>query len=242
MTESAETNKDQNPLTKPKFIISAVVVAILVALAIILPLLPKGEGAASPAPTMAATSTATATVESGSAASICGLPTGPQSKLATAPTDTKWELVGKVAAPTSPREFGPGKVAANGLRSCFSHSPTGALYAAVNLTAMSGSGKAGLVYKYLSVPGPQRDKMLNQSPDASDGSVTAQLAGFMVRSYDSDQAVVDLAFKADNGTYVSIPVPLQWSGGDWKFIIPATGDTGSQQISDLSGYIEWGAF
>ncbi|MCQ9165498.1 hypothetical protein [Arthrobacter sp. STN4] len=242
MTESAEANKDQNPLTKPKFIISAVVVAILVALAIILPLLPKGEGAASPAPTMAATSTATATVESGSAASICGLPTGPQSKLATAPTDTKWELVGKVAAPTSPREFGPGKVAANGLRSCFSHSPTGALYAAVNLTALSGSGKAGLVYKYLSVPGPQRDKMLNESPAASDGSVTAQLAGFMVRSYDSDQTVVDLAFKADNGTYVSIPVPLQWSGGDWKFIIPATGDTGSQQISDLSGYIEWGAF
>ena len=40
MTEPT-VNEDQNPLTKPKFIISAVVVAIIVALGIILALLPK---------------------------------------------------------------------------------------------------------------------------------------------------------------------------------------------------------
>ena len=43
MTEPT-VNEDQNPLTKPKFIISAVVVAIIVALGIILALLPKGGG------------------------------------------------------------------------------------------------------------------------------------------------------------------------------------------------------
>lgn len=238
MTESAEANKDQNPLTKPKFIISAVVVAILVALAIILPLLPKGEGAASPAPTMAATSTATAPVESGSAASVCGLPDGNQSKPATTPADTKWELVGKIAAPTSPARYGPGKTASNGLRSCFAHSPTGALYAAANVTTLSAIGKTRLVLENLAVPSPERDAILSQSEPAP-STDTAQLAGFAIRSYSSDQAVIDLAFRGDNGTFVSIPVPLQWYGGDWKIIVPATGSTGAGQIPDLSGYIPW---
>jgi hypothetical protein len=173
------------------------------------------------------------------AASVCGLPSGDQAKPATAPTDTKWELVGKIAAPTSPTQFGPGKTEANGLRSCFAHSPTGALYAAVNMTALSAAGKADLVYEQLALPSPERDAVLRSSPTAAPNSVTAQLAGFTFRSYDADRAVIDLAFKGANGTFVSIPVPLQWYGGDWKFVVPATGDTGARQITDLGGYIEW---
>jgi hypothetical protein len=81
--------------------------------------------------------------------------------------------------------------------------------------------------------------VLKSSPTAAPSSVTAQLAGFTFRSYDADRAVIDLAFKGANGTFISIPVPLQWYGGDWKFVVPATGDTGARQITDLGGYIEW---
>ncbi|MFC8523743.1 hypothetical protein [Pseudarthrobacter sp. NPDC057230] len=237
MTEPT-VNEDQNPLTKPKFIISAVVVAIIVALGVILALVPRGGGTASPEPSTS-TSSSSSQPTATAAASVCGLPSGDQAKPATTPADTKWELVGKIAAPTSPTQFGPGKTEANGLRSCFAHSPTGALYAAANMTALSASGKADLVYQQLAVPGPERDAVLKPSPTAAPNSVTAQLAGFTFRSYEADRAVIDLAFKGANGTFVSIPVPLQWYEGDWKFVVPATGDTGARQLSDLSGYVEW---
>jgi hypothetical protein len=238
MTEPT-VNEDQNPLTKPKFIISAVVVAIIVALGIILALVPRGGGTASPEPSTTSTSTSSGEPTATSAASVCGLPSGDQAKPATTPADTKWELVGKIAAPTSPTQFGPGRTEANGLRSCFAHSPTGALYAAANMTALSSAGKADLVYQQLAVPSPERDAVLKSSPTAAPNSVTAQLAGFTFRSYEADRAVIDLAFKGANGTFVSIPVPLQWYEGDWKFVVPATGDTGARQLSDLSGYVEW---
>jgi hypothetical protein len=238
MTEPT-VNEDQSPLTKPKFIISAVVVAIIVALGIILALLPNGGGTPTAEPSNAGSTTASTKPSEAAAASVCGLPSGDQNKPATTPTDTKWELVGKIAAPTSPAQFGPGKTEANGLRSCFAHSPTGALYAAANMTALSAAGKADLVYKQLALPSPERDAVLKSSPTAAPSSVTAQLAGFTFRSYDADRAVIDLAFKGANGTFISIPVPLQWYGGDWKFVVPATGDTGARQITDLGGYIQW---
>jgi hypothetical protein len=238
MTEPAETNEDQNPLTKPKFIISAVVVAIIVALGIILAILPKGGGVAAPTASSSNSPSSSTPSSPGPAASVCGLPDGDQSKPATAPADTKWELIGKVAAPTSPERYGPGTTAANGLRSCFAHSPTGALYAAANVTTLSAIGKTRLVLENLAVPSPERDALLKQ-PEPASSTATPQLAGFALRSYSSDTAVVDLAYKGDNGAYVSIPVPLRWDAGDWKIIVPATGSTGAGQIPDLSGYVPW---
>ena len=238
MTETAETNEAQNPLTKPKFIISAVVVAILVALGLIFALMPRGGGTAAPAPSNITPSADSTQVATSSSASVCGLPSGDQSKPATPPADTKWELIGKVAAPTSPKQYGPGTTAASGLRSCFAHSPTGALYAAANVTTLSAVGKTRLVLENLAVPSPERDALLSQSEPAP-STDTAQLAGFAIRSYSSDQAVIDLAFRGGNGAFVSIPVPLKWYGGDWKIIVPATGSTGAGQIPDLSGYIPW---
>lgn len=238
MTEPT-VNEDQNPLTKPKFIISAVVVAIIVALGIILALLPKGGGNPATGPSNSGSATASTQPTAAAAASICGLPSGDQAKPATTPTDTKWELVGKVAAPTSPTQFGPGKTEANGLRSCFAHSPTGALYAASNVAVLSATGKARLVYEQLAVPSPERDALLNQPEPQETSAVTAQIAGFQIRSYDADRAVIVIAAKGSNGALVSVPVPLQWHGGDWKVVVPATGSTGGGQISDLSGYIPW---
>jgi len=238
MTEPT-VNEDQNPLTKPKFIISAVVVAIIVALGIVLALLPKGGGTPTAEPSNSGPTTASTQPSAAAAASVCGLPSGDQAKPATTPTDTKWELVGKIAAPTSPTQYGPGKTEANGLRSCFAHSPTGALYAASNVAVLSATGKARLVYEQLAVPSPERDALLNQPEPQETSPVTAQIAGFQIRSYDGDRAVIVIAAKGSNGALVSVPVPLQWNGGDWKVVVPATGSTGGGQISDLSGFIPW---
>jgi hypothetical protein len=238
MTEPT-VNEDQNPLTKPKFIISAVVVAIIVALGIILALLPRGGGTPAAEPSNSGSTTASTRPSAAAGGSVCGLPSGNQAKPATTPTDTKWELVGKIAAPTSPEQFGPGKTEANGLRSCFAHSPTGALYAASNVAVLSATGKARLVYEHLAVPSPERDALLNQPEPQETSAVTAQIAGFQIRSYDADRAVIVIAAKGSNGALVSVPVPLQWHAGDWKVVVPATGSSGGGQISDLSGFISW---
>ena len=238
MTEPT-MNEDQNPLTKPKFIISAVVVALIVALGIILALLPRGGGTPTAEPSNPGSATASTQPSEAAAASVCGLPSGNQAKPATTPTDTKWELVGKIAAPTSPAHYGPGKTEANGLRSCFAHSPTGALYAAANISVLSATGKARLVYEQLAVPSPERDALLNQPEPPETSAVTAQIAGFQIRSYDTDRSVIVIAAKGSNGALVSVPVPLQWNGGDWKVVVPATGSTGGGQLSDLSGFIPW---
>ena len=239
MTEPT-VNEDQNPLTKPKFIISAVVVAIIVALGIILALVPKGGGTPSPEPSNAGTSTGSGQPSATSVASVCGLPSGDQAKPATAPTDTKWELVGKIAAPTSPKQFGPGKTEANGIRSCFAHSPTGALYAGANIVILASSGRNDLVLQYLTVDSPERDKMLSSSaPAGSSGGPSFQLAGFKLTDYSGDRAVIEYGFKVSNGTFGSLPVVLQWSGGDWKAVPPASGQPEGKQLADLSGFIPW---
>jgi hypothetical protein len=239
MTEPT-VNEEQNPLTKPKFIISAVVVAIIVALGIILALVPKGGGTPTPEPSNAAPGTGSNQPSATSAASVCGLPSGDQAKPATAPADTKWELVGKIAAPTSPKKFGPGKTESNGLRSCFAHSPTGALYAGANVVILSSSGRNDLVLQHLTVDGPERDKML-QSPagGGSPGSPSFQLAGFKVLDYSRDRAVIEYGFKVSNGTFGSLPVVLQWDGGDWKAVPPASGQPEGKQLADLSGFVPW---
>ncbi|MFF2317784.1 hypothetical protein ACFVTE_16120 [Arthrobacter sp. NPDC058097] len=238
MTEPT-MNEDQNPLTKPKFIISAVVVAIIAALGIILALLPKGGGNPAAEPSNSGSPTASTQPSQEAAASICGLPSGDQAKPATAPADTKWELVGKIAAPTSPTQFGPGKTEANGLRSCFAHSPTGALYAGANMIVLGSSGRPDLLAQYLVAEGPERDKMLSEPPTSAPTTAPFQIAGYKVVDYTGDRAVIEYGLTAANGSVGSVPVAVQWQGGDWKWVLPASGMAEARQLSDLNGFISW---
>lgn len=244
MTEPAETNEAQNPLTKPKFIISAVVVALLVALGLIFALTPREGGTATPttAPNNSPSATSSQSSTS-SSASVCGLPAGDQSKPAGPPADTKWELVGKFAAPTSPQQYGPGQTAANGLRSCFAHSPTGALYAGSNLIILGSSGRSGILAQHLVAEGPERNEMLNAAdtatPPQTSGPAPFQLAGFKITDYTGDRAVIDYGVTAANGSVGSFSIVMQWQDGDWKWAPPTTGHPESRQLSDLNGFISW---
>jgi hypothetical protein len=170
---------------------------------------------------------------------VCGLPSGDQAKPATTPADTKWELVGKIAAPTSPTQFGPGKTEDNGLRSCFAHSPTGALYAGANMIVLGSSGRPDLLAQHLVVEGPERDKMLSEPPTSAPTTAPFQIAGYKVVDYSGDRAVIEYGLTAANGSVGSVPVAMQWQGGDWKWVLPATGMAEARQLSDLNGFISW---
>ena len=243
MSQSTESTTESNPFTRPGFIIAAVLVVVLLAAGILIFLLPKKQSDAQPAPSALGTTTTTAAPSSNAAAadsSVCGLPASVETSLGAAP-ETKWELVGTMAAPTDPK-IGPGKTDDQGIRSCFAHTPKGALYAAVNLWALgSDPSKERAIAEQLAAKGPGREAgMKAPQTQAPSSSVKIQIAGFNV-SYTANQAIIDLAFKADNGALASVRTTLLWQDGDWKGVVADNGAPLEEprQVRDLSGFIPW---
>ncbi|WP_104045449.1 hypothetical protein [Arthrobacter sp. ZGTC412] len=245
MSQSTESTTESNPFTKPGFIIAAALVVALIAATIVIFLLPKGQGNAQPAPAPTETNSSAIVSPSASAGadkSVCGLPGSNEPTLGTAP-QSKWELLGTMAVPTDPSTAGPGTVGTDGLRSCFAQSPTGALYATANMWASSFNGYAKQLYLELSADSPSRDKAvqaIKEGKDVGGGtSPKVQIAGFMIHSYTSEAAVVELAFKTADGGYGAISTSLLWEDGDWKLDIPPAGGGAVRQISDLSSFLPW---
>lgn len=248
MSESTQNNTERNPFTKPGFVISAALVVALIAAVIVIFLLPKGDGGAQqPAPSTPESNSAAASTPSNAASSsICGLPSTSETALGTAP-ESNWELVGRMATPTDPATFGPGVTDSDGFRSCFAHSPTGALYAAANVIALGSSTEQDelkLADKLL-VPGPGRDAAIkdaeNRSPSSATGTDSAQIRGFLIKSYSATEADVDLALELPNGALAHSVLSLRWVDGDWKVKAADDGQifNGTSQLSSLSGFIFW---
>lgn len=246
MSQSTESTTESNPFTKPGFLIAAALVVALIAATVVIFLLPKGQDTAQPAPGTAASAnpaTASPSATTGAGKSVCGLPSSTETALGAAPK-SKWELVGKIAAPTGPKTFGPGVTDEDGFRSCFAKSPTGALYAATNILAMGSSGDPVLNRKatdQLLMPGPGRDIARADSSSKSTSNSTVQFRGFVIKSYSPSAANVDIAFQTDKGLLGHAVLPLQWADGDWKLAIADSGQLINEiaQLRDLSGFIPW---
>jgi hypothetical protein len=224
MSQSTESTTESNPFTRPGFIIAAALVVALIAAAFVIFLLPKGQGNAQPAPAPAESSspaTASPSPSAEAGKSVCGLPSSSETALGSAP-ETTWELVGKMATPTDPETFGPGVTDESGFRSCFAQTPTGALYAAMNVAALGSSGSPELVAKLadkLLVPGTGRDAAMREaSTDVSSpgNTTTIQVRGFLIKSYTSSEANIDLAFETNNGALGHSVISMRWVDGDWK--------------------------
>ena len=245
MSQSTESTTESNPFTKPGFIIAAALVVALIAAAVVIFLLPKGQDTAQPAPGTAASAkpaTASPSATTGAGKSVCGLPSSTETALGAAPK-SKWDLLGTMAVPNDPSTAGPGTVGKDGLRSCFAQSPTGALYATANIWASSFNGYAKQVYLELSADSPSRDKAvqaIKEGKDVSGGtSPKVQIAGFMIHSYTPETAIVELAFESKDGGYGALSTSLLWEDGDWKMDIPPAGGGAVRQVSDLSSFIPW---
>lgn len=247
MSDPTEENTEQNPFTKPGFIISAALVIALIAAVIVIFLIPKGNSDAQPAPSQSEGNTSTlATTPKAEAASICGLPPSSDTALGAAPKST-WTLVGRMATPTDPETFGPGMTDSDGFRYCFAQSPTGALYAATNMIALSSADAQILNIKLtdkLLVPGPGRDIAMKNSATASSSAgadTTVQIRGFLIKAYTSTEADVDLAFQTRDGVLAHTVLPLRWVDGDWKAKVSDEGELINEisQLSDLNGFIPW---
>jgi hypothetical protein len=235
-----------SPWTQRRFLASAGVLALIVVLGIAAVLLPGGGKDPAPAAPAETTTTVAGAAGADPAASVCGLPAGDQKVPKAAPKDTRWELVGTMAAPTAPKTLGPGK-STGGLRSCFAHSPTGALYAGINFIALTANDSTrDAAAEALLSKGTGRDAALsdNAGSEAADGT-RMQVAGFRFLSYDTSTAVIDLALRIfvppTQATYLHFPATMRWQDGDWKLVAPPDGQVygGMQPVADLTGYLPW---
>lgn len=237
MSETTPDNKERNPFTRPGFVLSAALVIALVAAVIVIAFLPDNDGPEAATPSTSASASAPATTEGGTE-SVCGLPSSEQTALGSAP-ESDWDLVGRTAVPSAPETVGPGVVNDDGIRSCFAHSPSGALFAAANIFGLVSSGEQETVLEQLSADSAARDKELQQLEEDSPSALRAQIKGFQVQNYTESTATIDLGIELENGAVGSVPIPLVWEEGDWKLNVTEGGLTGSQQLIDLGAYIPW---
>lgn len=246
----ATDDNEQNPFTRPGFIAAAVVVAIVVVLGIVIAIVNATRSddpdPTKPSPTSPTTSAAPTSEPSDVAggASVCGLE-GEElaGTLSTAPA-ADWAYQGTTAYPTSP-EFGPGETSADGVRFCFQHSPTGALFMAANALVQGSDPAVSQAWiEYGLADGPYREELIGQVGDPSGSQGTRMsLAGFRMLAYDGDTARVDLAVRASSegqNLTLSGVYELVWQDGDWKISADVAQPLNTATVPDLAGYITWG--
>ena len=236
---SDDNTQPSNPFTRRGFIAAAIVVGVVILAAVIVLV----TSFTAPKPVAQPTSTPRGPVAVGSDKSICGLPGfETKSSLTTAP-ETKWELVGTVAAPTDPK-VGPGSVSSDGFRTCFSHTAEGSLFAAVNYVALASDSRNIPKIPDLIAPGKGKGAALSQATSSPTASTTRlQVAGFKINSYNANEATVDVVWSvtSQDNALVSFPTVLRWTGGDWKIVLNDDGQPpfAPSQLQSLGGYIPW---
>lgn len=218
------------------------VIALLVVAAVIVAISFATRGS-DPTPSPSASSTA-GPVSDPDDASTCGLEGfETENSLEAAPV-AEWELVGTVAAPLAPEGAGPGRVGADGFRSCYAHTAEGALFAAVSYFAVASDVRLLPRVPDLLEEGLGKDAAIaNAADNPSPSSSRLQVAGFKINSYDENEAVVDVAWNvtSEGGALVSFPTVLHWQDGDWKVVVTDDGQFpyAAAALPNLAGYIPW---
>ena len=238
MSDVEQARKD------PKFIASAILVGLIVIAGIVLAGVYAFGGhddrGASPTDPTAPTS------QTVGASSACGLPDGDQS-LPTEEPQTKWDLNGTMAAPTS-KTYGPGE-ASRGVHSCFSRNAYGALFASVTFYsdayALGDKLDREFIERWYTEGEAKKGALATVASGTSSGSspVPQQVAAFRVDSYTPDRVTLTLVTRESDGATAgelrSFPMTVVWTEGDWKIDADNTTSGTPTRIASLTGYIKW---
>jgi hypothetical protein len=235
---------EPSPWRRPRFILAAVFLALVVLAGVVVAVWPRGGDTPSPAPTAAPAGGASATAPVPGSSLPTALPTKP-------PADVHWELVGQNSVPVS-AAAGP-RTVAGGVASGFAHTPDGALVAAAQLAARAAfsAGKASWepTVQHSFVPGADRDHLLANlravPEQQADPGELSPLAGYVYQAYTPDTAVIGLVYRSPgaNAQYHVVTTTMQWRGQDWQMVAPPGGSwlSVNRQATDLTGVVEWGA-
>lgn len=252
MAADENNEKSESPFTRPGFIVSVVVLAVVLVLGAILGTLgivnaTREEPTAAPATTTSEEESeepSEPAEEPAAGASICGLKGEVLEGTVDEAPAAQWEFQGTINYPTS-KEFGPGKTDENEVRSCFQHSPEGALFMAAN--AMSQSSYPETYEPWLDYAlseGPNREAMLAEDADSSDMQGTRmQITGYRVLDYSGDAATIDLLASVTTegqSADVSAVLYLVWENGDWRVDSNQAEGVDVGTATSTSGYTTWG--
>ncbi|WP_350280057.1 hypothetical protein [Kribbella sp. HUAS MG21] len=167
-----------------------------------------------------------------------------------APLAVSWQFEGKMLIPIQ-AESGPAKTSPNGVRSCFAHSPTGAVLAAMVLLGQLQNPEVGIAALNSRVyPGPGRDAAIAAAKQAASTPSTTvagdiQFAGFKVLDYppNATRAIIQVVADLNNKAYGAMPVTMRWYKGDWYIELQTDGSfNGSTEpdiLTSLSGYVRF---
>lgn len=235
------TDQAPSPFRRPGFLAAAGFLAVIVVLGVVVAV--AGSGSGSPRES-ASPSTA---VPSGTTAADGCQPTDTDQRVPiSAPPGVVWELFQAIALPTS-ATAGP-LVRQGEQRSCYAHTPVGALIAALQISArLTYSSEWRAILDHQVADGPGKVALAREregkgaSPPLPAGGV-AQVAGFKFITYGPDTAVVSLLSSLGPATYVEGTFTVKWQGGDWRLELQPDGtpNAAGQQRSSLAGYVAWG--
>lgn len=164
-----------------------------------------------------------------------------------APVAVTWQFEGEMLVPIQ-AAAGPASTATNGVRSCFAHSPTGAVFAAMVLLGQVQNPEVSVAaLKTRVLAGPGRTAAITaarnelQTPPTEAGDV--QFSGFKVLYYTTTQAIIQIVANLNNKAYGALPITMQWSHGDWYAVLQDDGTfNGSVEpdiLSSLNGYVRF---
>ena len=242
------TNAPQPFYRRPLWVIVAIFLAVVLVgggIAAVVGAVNGNRNTADPTPSRSASSTSDSVPAS--AKSTCGLKGYETTSSLTAAPKAKWDLVGTIAAPSDPKGTGPGVTSSDGVRSCYSHTAEGALYAIVNYYAQATDARLLPHIADLVAPGEGKDAALKKAAgDSADASTTRlQVAGFKVNNYSTSEATIDVVWTvtSEDNTLVSMPMVMKWVDGDWKVEVTASGDFPftASAVQSLGGYTPWAA-
>lgn len=175
----------------------------------------------------------TTTAASGAAqpAPACAVDDSDQNVPTAAPATTAWPVVNGTGIPVSDT-YGPVDRGAAEAWTCFSHSPTGALFGAAYIRPLTGLPTVRRAY-------------ITDDPGLSEGTHNADgvnLRGFKFRGYDPSTASLELVYETpSNGgsALVAFPVTLHWENGQWAMHKSDLEATQPRSITGLTGYVPW---
>lgn len=162
-----------------------------------------------------------------------------------APPAVTWQFEADMLIPLQ-KDGGPATMADNGVRSCFAHSPTGAVLATLVLLGQIRNqdlAESVLMTRVLAGPGRTRALAEVRSPSTPQATGQVQFAGFKVIDYQRNRAIIQVAAELNNSSVASLPVTMVWSGGDWKAALKPDGSFNGEVAPDvlqgLDGYVRF---
>jgi hypothetical protein len=234
-SKETSASEDRSPWSRPSVLLSGALLLTLVLLGIVVSVIGSG-GAGRPANTGGA-ATRPAAPSAPVSAGGCSLPPGSQMVPSTSPPAAQWGTVGSMQVPQSPAVYGPAR-SAGPWETCFAHSPSGALLAAMNLWAEGTAVPPSELFARLAIGAPK-----NLGSNAQlDSSGPVQFAGYRYDSYTPSGAQVAIVFQGPEGKLLAVVTSMVWRDGDWKYLFPTNGTPAMQVIPDLTGYVQWSSF